>query len=157
MAIASDFGSEDWGFESLRRRNRFRTPLTFKPSAHSVNRRMSIESAEFPQPQQVAWPSGLRRWFKAPVSSGAWVRIPPLPRSFWSKAIWKSIVGLLTTFTFIRPVGLVVWFSLRVREVPGSIPGQALNLLQTILFADSRDYDLTLKVHLNTTIGGPMV
>ena len=28
---------------------------------------------------QVAWPSGLRRWFKAPVSSGAWVRIPPLP------------------------------------------------------------------------------
>ena len=28
---------------------------------------------------QVAWPSGLRRWFKAPVSSEAWVRIPPLP------------------------------------------------------------------------------
>ena len=28
----------------------------------------------------VAWPSGLRRWFKAPVSSEAWVRIPPLPR-----------------------------------------------------------------------------
>ena len=27
----------------------------------------------------VAWPSGLRRWFKAPVSPGAWVRIPPLP------------------------------------------------------------------------------
>ena len=25
-----------------------------------------------------------------------------------------------------RPVGLVVWFSLRVREVPGSTPGQAL-------------------------------
>ena len=29
---------------------------------------------------EVAWPSGLRRWFKAPVSSGAWVRIPPLPK-----------------------------------------------------------------------------
>ena len=28
---------------------------------------------------KVAWPSGLRRWIKAPVSSGAWVRIPPLP------------------------------------------------------------------------------
>ena len=27
----------------------------------------------------VAWPSGLRRWFKAPVSSEAWVRIPLLP------------------------------------------------------------------------------
>ena len=32
--------------------------------------------------QKVAWPSGLRRWFKAPVSSGAWVRIPPLPQDF---------------------------------------------------------------------------
>ena len=29
--------------------------------------------------RRVAWPSGLRRWIKAPVSSGAWVRIPPLP------------------------------------------------------------------------------
>ena len=27
---------------------------------------------------------------------------------------------------YCRPVGLVVWFSLRVREVPGSTPGQAL-------------------------------
>ena len=26
----------------------------------------------------IAWPSGLRRWFKAPVTSVAWVRIPPL-------------------------------------------------------------------------------
>ena len=32
--------------------------------------------------QWVAWPSGLRRWFKAPVSSEAWVRIPPLPETF---------------------------------------------------------------------------
>ena len=31
---------------------------------------------------KVAWPSGLRRWFKAPVSSEAWVRIPPLPECF---------------------------------------------------------------------------
>ena len=29
---------------------------------------------------KVAWPSGLRRWFKAPVFSEAWVQIPPLPR-----------------------------------------------------------------------------
>ena len=29
--------------------------------------------------KEVAWPSGLRRWFKAPVSSEEWVRIPPLP------------------------------------------------------------------------------
>ena len=31
---------------------------------------------------RVAWPSGLRRWFKAPVSSEARVRIPPLPMFF---------------------------------------------------------------------------
>ena len=31
----------------------------------------------------VAWPSGLRRWFKAPVISMAWVRIPPLPILFF--------------------------------------------------------------------------
>ena len=30
----------------------------------------------------VVWPSGLRRWFKAPVISMAWVRIPPLPVLF---------------------------------------------------------------------------
>ena len=32
---------------------------------------------------KVAWPSGLRRWFKAPVSSEAWVRIPPLPETIF--------------------------------------------------------------------------
>lgn len=35
--------------------------------------------------RKVAWPSGLRRWFKAPVSSEAWVRIPPLPNMFCKK------------------------------------------------------------------------
>lgn len=34
---------------------------------------------------KVAWPSGLRRWFKAPVSSEAWVRIPPLPKTLFSR------------------------------------------------------------------------
>ncbi len=38
---------------------------------------------------RVAWPSGLRRWFKAPVSSEAWVRIPPLPRNFRSNC-WQT-------------------------------------------------------------------
>ena len=32
---------------------------------------------------RVAWPSGLRRWFKAPVSAEAWVRIPPLPTLYY--------------------------------------------------------------------------
>ena len=42
----------------------------------SVHYYLSAVSAKS---HEVAWPSGLRRWFKAPVSSGAWVRIPPLP------------------------------------------------------------------------------
>ena len=31
--------------------------------------------------RQVVWPSGLRRWIKAPVSLEAWVQIPPLPQT----------------------------------------------------------------------------
>lgn len=27
----------------------------------------------------VAWPSGLKLWIKAPVSSETWVEIPPVP------------------------------------------------------------------------------
>ena len=42
----------------------------------------------------VAWPSGLRRWFKAPVSSGAWVRIPPLPLKFFFFFTFNVAVGL---------------------------------------------------------------
>ena len=38
----------------------------------------------------VAWPSGLRRWFKAPVSSEAWVRIPPLPYSFFPFSVFAK-------------------------------------------------------------------
>ena len=40
---------------------------------------MTIVEKEYFSDYEVAWPSGLRRWFKAPVSSEAWVRIPPLP------------------------------------------------------------------------------
>ena len=56
---------------------------------------------------KVAWPSGLRRWFKAPVSSEAWVRIPPLPEIFftvqqyeWER--WKRINGMPTRRLFSR-------------------------------------------------------
>ena len=38
----------------------------------------------------VAWPSGLRRWFKAPVSTEAWVRIPPLPTIIFRKGGEKN-------------------------------------------------------------------
>ena len=36
----------------------------------------------FSESARIAWPSGLRRWFKAPVTSVAWVRIPPLSNLF---------------------------------------------------------------------------
>ena len=48
----------------------------------------------------VAWPSGLRRWFKAPVSSEAWVRIPPLPQLYE--------LALLTQFLQFVLIGSVV-------------------------------------------------
>ena len=119
---------------------------------------------------RVAWPSGLRRWFKAPVSSEAWVRIPPLPDIFslfvfnclgLPRQIWQRFLpqsALLNENRLIgcpaywgkgrmwwnlghrgtgqakekllirrqeRLNGLGVWFSLWVREVPGSNPGWA--------------------------------
>ena len=40
---------------------------------------------------KVAWPSGLRRWFKAPVSSEAWVRIPPLPKILFSPSCFLLV------------------------------------------------------------------
>ena len=39
---------------------------------HSEGRNQVLKRDEF----KTGWPSGLRRWIKAPISSGAWVRIP---------------------------------------------------------------------------------
>ena len=52
--------------------------------------------------KKVAWPSGLRRWFKAPVSSGAWVRIPPLPPS--------------------RKLNMLRWWQLMLKDLATSYP-----------------------------------
>ena len=50
-----------------------------------------------------------------------------------------------------RPVGLVVWFSLRVREVPGSTPGQALfNTLLSMNTTSKRIYDGIFDVTIIT-------
>ena len=46
------------------------TTFAFIDWAASVCKRLLADTNVF------GWPSGLRRWFKAPVSSGAWVRIP---------------------------------------------------------------------------------
>ena len=75
---------------------------------------------------RVAWPSGLRRWFKAPVSSEAWVRIPPLPESFLK--IGEKRPSYTWPNNWFVPTwlsGLGVWFLLWVQEVPGSNPGWA--------------------------------
>ena len=47
------------------------------------------------------WPSGLRRWFKAPVSSGAWVRIP-LRTPFFSYS--ESAIGLVVKYLVANEV-----------------------------------------------------
>ena len=49
----------------------------------------------------VAWPSGLRRWFKAPVSSEAWDRIPPLPRVSFYKVNDSPILSSQIEFFFV--------------------------------------------------------
>ena len=46
---------------------------------------------------KVAWPSGLRRWFQAPVISMAWVRIPPLPRFLFLLGQWREAEGYISS------------------------------------------------------------
>ena len=50
------------------------------------------------QTNKAVWPSGLRRRFKAPVSSGAWVRIPPLSYILISNGS-SSLISLLYTLS----------------------------------------------------------
>ena len=66
----------------------------------------------------VAWPSGLRRWFQAPVSSEAWVRIPPLPSvSFYKvndSSILPSQIELFFSFvTFLFLLSLFFFYQKR--------------------------------------------
>ena len=51
---------------------------------------------------KIAWPSGLRRWFKAPVTSVAWVRIPPLSNLF---SLEKEIAKQYEKSLFWDPTG----------------------------------------------------
>ena len=52
---------------------------------------------------QVVWPSGLRRWFKAPVTSVAWVRIPPLSNMFYKAVsnISEAVKSYLMFFFYL--------------------------------------------------------
>ena len=74
-------------------------------------------------PYLVAWPSGLRRWFKAPVSLEAWVRIPPLLSFlFSSQEAWLNTQYDIETFSFlINALLFLVYCSLIKNTTPISI------------------------------------
>ena len=68
-------------------------PQTFVFLVHAKTYRNFFKSA------RIAWPSGLRRWFKAPVTSVAWVRIPPLSNCIERyKNVKIQYKGCLLTF-----------------------------------------------------------
>ena len=58
------------------------TAIGQNQGSHCDSTRHKYRSSETKE-RGVAWPSGLRRWFKAPVTKVAWVRIPPLPSPFF--------------------------------------------------------------------------
>ena len=77
----------------------------------------------------VAWPSGLRRWFKAPVSSEAWVRIPPLPVTLFSK---NNYLLVSVIFAYIFYMASPLWRNWLARsavnrKVGGSSPPRGVN------------------------------
>ena len=58
----------------------------------SVVRGSELLGCTRPCVKLVVWPSSLRRWFKAPVISMAWFRIPPLP-AFLPHTLTKIVVS----------------------------------------------------------------
>ena len=56
-----------------------KTDGTERPYCPQFKEIVATLAAYYSYSHEVEWPSGLRRWFKAPVSSEAWVRIPSLP------------------------------------------------------------------------------
>lgn len=77
---------------------RFKAPLCFRVNVDATNLHFSVTKEGIVEAGlsvtqhgqsvfllmikasfMVVWPRGPRRWIKAPVSSGAWVQIPPLP------------------------------------------------------------------------------
>ena len=104
------------------------------------------------------WPSGLRRWFKAPVSSGAWVRIP-LRTPFCSNN--ESAIGLVVKYLVANEVprvrfpdgasrscGAVGSASVLCADGPGFEPLQEHFLRpQRIVFNAIKDTKLTSYAH----------
>ncbi len=69
--------------------------LHFVPAFWKEHLKVSKNWNNVWQNNKVAWPSGLRRWFKAPVSSEAWVQIPPLPKTFSSFSVLSYLFKAL--------------------------------------------------------------
>ena len=78
----------------------------------------------------VAWPSGLRRWFKAPVSSEAWVQIPLLPNFFTGGRNKTLLVPSINTDN-IRMTKILLYL---VVDVIGSSIEHAISLVCWFLF-----------------------
>ena len=84
----------------------------------------------------VAWPSGLRRWFKAPVSSEARVRISPLPKHlfYFVYFVYCSLLSNANMFTFMHKIDSftvsVIYSNIKVskcREWPACWPSRLAN------------------------------
>ena len=77
---------------------------------------------------KTGWPSGLRRWIKAPISSGAWVRIPLQSNIFYlisfqsyAKSEAKKLSKSLKSFPGV--VGVSIEYS---GKAPSGMTGGAI-------------------------------
>ena len=70
---------------------RISTDLTVEK--RDIKRKKLAKMAHGSSSHKVAWPSGPRRWIKAQVSSGVWVRIPPLPRQHFRRHSWLQCLS----------------------------------------------------------------
>ena len=83
----------------------------------SLKGRTVLEGNPPSESVQVAWPSGLRRWIKAPVSPGAWVRIPPLPElSFLHFCNLRHVKVIFINDSWPRARALIISDLLDCRE-----------------------------------------
>ena len=90
----------------------------------------------------VGWPSGLRRQFKALVSSEAWVRIPLQSLFFHLDAFaYKSAESSIRLWVLVlvpcRVIAVVAQLGERQTEdlkVPGSIPGDGTDFFNFFVF-----------------------
>ena len=78
---------------------------------------------------KVAWPSGLRRWFKAPVISMAWVRIPPLPIITFTHQNVKIQFCIVTLFIFYFFIFIFQSLGLQAKGISTELePGTLLTM-----------------------------